>query len=78
MLILICCFVKFFNKSMFLSTTLDFPVNLDGQFSNISTAKKTQCVSTTRINLLTLFKEIIPVYTENHMKPIDTKCRVTC
>jgi hypothetical protein len=24
-----------------------------------------------------VFKEIIPVYTENHMKPINTKYRVT-
>jgi hypothetical protein len=24
-----------------------------------------------------LFKEIIPVYTENHKRPINTKCTVT-
>jgi hypothetical protein len=29
------------------------------------------------INLLMLFKEIIPVYTENHRRPINTKCTVT-
>jgi hypothetical protein len=30
-----------------------------------------------RFNWLTLFKEIIAVYSENHTKPINTKCRVT-
>jgi hypothetical protein len=30
-----------------------------------------------KINFVMLFKEIIPVYSENHMKPINTKCRVT-
>jgi hypothetical protein len=34
-LIYICCFVIFFNKNVFLSTTLDFPVILDGQYSSV-------------------------------------------
>jgi hypothetical protein len=29
------------------------------------------------INFLTLFKEIIAVYIENHVKPINTKCSIT-
>jgi hypothetical protein len=29
------------------------------------------------ISWLTLFNEIIAVYSENHMKLINTKCRVT-
>jgi hypothetical protein len=33
-----------------------------------------QRVSSTKINMLTLFKEIIPVYTENHTKHINTLC----
>jgi hypothetical protein len=33
-LIVTCCFVIVFNKNAFLSTTLDFPVILDGQFSS--------------------------------------------
>jgi hypothetical protein len=38
------------------------------------TSKKTQHVSITKINYLMLFKEIIAVYSENHMKPINTLC----
>jgi hypothetical protein len=38
------------------------------------TAKKTQHFSVTKINLLMLFKKIIAVYSENHMKPINTLC----
>jgi hypothetical protein len=33
------------------------------------TSKRTPHFAITKINLLTLFKEIIPVYTENRMKP---------
>jgi hypothetical protein len=40
----------------------------------IRTAKKTQHFTITKINWLTLFKEIIAVYSENHMKPINTVC----
>jgi hypothetical protein len=36
------------------------------------TAKKTQHFIITKINWLTLFKEIIAVYSENHTKPINT------
>jgi hypothetical protein len=39
----------------------------------VRTSKKTQCVSITKINYLILFKEIIPVYSENHTKPIVGK-----
>jgi hypothetical protein len=28
------------------------------------------------INCLMLFEEIIAVYTENHVEPINTKCRI--
>jgi hypothetical protein len=35
---------------------------------------KTQHFTITKISLLTLFKEIITVYSENHTKPIDTLC----
>jgi hypothetical protein len=38
--------------------------------SPVRTAKKTQHFTITKINLLTLFKKIIPVYTENHTKDI--------
>jgi hypothetical protein len=42
-------------------------------FSNsVRTAKKTQLFTITKINWLTLFKEIIPVYSENRTKPINT------
>jgi hypothetical protein len=38
------------------------------------TAKKTQHFTITKINWLTLFKEIIAVYSENHTKHINTLC----
>jgi hypothetical protein len=35
--------------------------------------KQTQHFSITKINLLMFYKEVIPVYTENHMKPVYAK-----
>jgi hypothetical protein len=43
---------------------------------SVRISMKTQHFSITKINLLMLFEEIIPVYSENHKKPIITKCRV--
>jgi hypothetical protein len=43
----------------------------------VRTAKKTQLLTITKINWLTLFKEIITVYYENRTKPVTTKCSVT-
>jgi hypothetical protein len=44
---------------------------------NIPEVSKLQNSSTLQnINLLTLFKEITPVYIENHTEPINAKCRV--
>jgi hypothetical protein len=37
------------------------------------TSKRTPHFTITKINCLTLFKEIIAVYSENHSKPINTK-----
>jgi hypothetical protein len=39
--------------------------------------KRTPPFTITAINWLTLFKEIIAVYSENHTKPMDTKHSVT-
>jgi hypothetical protein len=41
--------------------------------NSVRTAKKTPHFTITKINWLTLFKEIIAVYTENHTEPINTK-----
>jgi hypothetical protein len=40
--------------------------------NSVRTAKKTLHFTITKINWLTLFKEIIAVYTENHTRPINT------
>jgi hypothetical protein len=48
--------------------------------NSVHTSKKKQYFSFTKINWLMLFREIITVYSEHHMKPINTlgtKCRVT-
>jgi hypothetical protein len=42
--------------------------------NSIRTAKKTQPITITKINQLMLFKEILAVYTRNHMKPTNTLC----
>jgi hypothetical protein len=39
---------------------------------SVRTAKKTQHFTIKKINRLTLFKEIIAVYSENHTKHINT------
>jgi hypothetical protein len=47
-------------------------------YSSVRTPKKTQHLTVTEINRLTLFKEIIAVYSENRTKPIKPlweKCR---
>jgi hypothetical protein len=63
------CSYTVFNLYMKLGWTL---------FNNsVRTPKKTLHFTVTRINWLTLFKEIIAVYSENHTEPIDAKCRVT-
>jgi hypothetical protein len=43
--------------------------------NSVRTSKRTQPVTITKINWLKLFKETIPVYTDNHAKPTKTKCR---
>jgi hypothetical protein len=45
--------------------------------NSVRAAKKTQHFTITKINWLTLFKEIIAVYRENHTTLINTNCRVT-
>jgi hypothetical protein len=39
----------------------------------VRTSKRTQHFTITKINWLTLFKEIIAVYSENHTQPINIK-----
>jgi hypothetical protein len=41
------------------------------------TAEKTQHFTVTNINWLTLFSEVIAVYSENHIQPTNTKRRIT-
>jgi hypothetical protein len=41
---------------------------------SVRTAKKTQHFTITKINCLTLFKEMIAVYSDSHMKPVHTLC----
>jgi hypothetical protein len=45
--------------------------------NSVRTAKKTPHFTITKTNWLTLFKEIIAVYSKNHIRPINTKCRAT-
>jgi hypothetical protein len=41
------------------------------------TSKRTPDFTIIKINWLKLFKEIIAIYSENHAKPINTKCSIT-
>jgi hypothetical protein len=43
----------------------------------LRTSKRTQHSTIIKINWLTLFKEITAVYKENHMKPVNTKYKIT-
>jgi hypothetical protein len=44
----------------------------------VRTSKRTPPHFTiTKVNWLMLFKEIIAVYSENHAKPVNTKCSIT-
>jgi hypothetical protein len=45
--------------------------------NSVRTSKRTQHFTLTKISWLMLFKEIIAVYSENHAKLTNTKCRVT-
>jgi hypothetical protein len=45
--------------------------------NSVLTSKRTPNFTITSINFLTLFKEIITVYSENHAKPINTKYSIT-
>jgi hypothetical protein len=55
--------------------TAYYPFEAGGRLNNIyefsRTAKKTQHFTVTNINWLTLFKEIIAVYSKNHTKQIN-------
>jgi hypothetical protein len=43
----------------------------------VRTSKRTPLFTITKINFLTLFKEIIAAYSENHAKPENSKCNIT-
>jgi hypothetical protein len=43
--------------------------------NSVRTSKRTPHITITKINWLTLFTEIIAVYCEYRMKPINPKCR---
>jgi hypothetical protein len=45
--------------------------------NSVRTSKGTPNFTITKINWLTLFKEIIAVYSENYTKPINAKCSIT-
>jgi hypothetical protein len=45
--------------------------------NSVRTLKRTLHFTITKINWLMLFKEIIAAYSENHTKPINTKCSIT-
>jgi hypothetical protein len=52
--------------------------NFDVFMNSVRTSKRTTPHFTiTSINWLTLFKEIIAVYTENYARPINTKYKFT-
>jgi hypothetical protein len=44
--------------------------------NSVPTSKKTQHFIFTKIKWLVLIQKTVAVYAENHMEPINTKCRV--
>jgi hypothetical protein len=45
--------------------------------NSVRTSKRTPHFTITKVNWLMLFREIIAVYSENHAKPLNTKCSIT-
>jgi hypothetical protein len=45
--------------------------------NSVRTSKRSPNFAITKINWLMLFQEIITVNSENHAKPINTKCSIT-
>jgi hypothetical protein len=45
--------------------------------NSVRISKRTLHLTITKINRLMLFKEIMAAYSENHTKPIHTKCSIT-
>jgi hypothetical protein len=45
--------------------------------NSVHTENETQHFTVTKINWLMLFKEIMPVYNENHTKNINTEYSIT-
>jgi hypothetical protein len=61
------------RKPVCLKSTIVFKILKD----SVRTSKRTQHFTITKINWLTLFKEITAVYTENRMESININCRDT-
>jgi hypothetical protein len=64
----VSCLIAFISKPKF------FKILFNNQ---VRTARKTPYFTVTKINRLTLFKEIIAVYSENRTKPTNTLCGQT-
>jgi hypothetical protein len=45
--------------------------------NSVHTSKRTPHFTSTKINWVMLFKEVIAVYSENHAKPINTNALLT-
>jgi hypothetical protein len=45
--------------------------------NSVCTSKRTPNFTITKTNWLMPFNKIIAVYSENHAKPINTKCNIT-
>jgi hypothetical protein len=63
----------FYKLNIYFGLWVEVTVN---SLNLVCTAKMTNRFSTPKVRLLILFKEIIRVYSENHTKPINIKCRV--
>jgi hypothetical protein len=53
--------------------SIEVEARLNNIKNSVRTTKKTQHFTITKINWLTLFKEIIAVYSEKHTKHTNTK-----
>jgi hypothetical protein len=53
-----------------LRSTCEVDRSYSRQYAPVS--QRTHCISVTKPELLTVFEEVTPVYTKNHLKPINT------
>jgi hypothetical protein len=65
---------KFPRPKFSLTCVLTFCSRITPTYISVRTSKRTPHFTITNVNFLTLCKEIVCVYMDNHVEPTNTKC----